>query len=473
MRRYRRTTLIAIFCASLLAGLGLSRRVSFAPGWGLAIAAMPLLLVLRRRNLWTLYLVILLGLGFGAARGTVYMHKLHDLQTLSNRPVTITGTATTDAIYGQNQQLSFDMGSVHLMGSGQPLAGNFKVSGFGLPMVYRGDELKVSGKIYPTRGSHQANISYAQFSLIGHSDAWVNKLTRRFSTGEQNALPEPQASFGLGLLIGQRSGLSQDIIAQLTAVGLIHIVAVSGYNVTILARAVARLKLRSRYQRLVLSLALIGLFVLVTGFSASIVRAAIVSTLSLLAWFYGRIFRPIVLIALTAAATALINPFYVWGDLSWYLSFLAFFGVMIVAPMIQQRLFSRQPKLVTSVLLETLSAELMTLPLILTYFNQLSLIAPLANLLIVPLVPLAMLLSAIAAVAGALVPAIAGWLAWPAQILLTYMLDISHILARLPIAFVKVSAGAGVMVGFYAVVTFIGNAVRRGIKRVSANAITP
>lgn len=465
MKLYRRTTLIAVFCLSVLGGLGLSRRISFMPSWGLVVVISPLLLVLRHKNLLTLYLVILLGLGIGIARGSVYSHKLQDLQSLLGHRVALTGTVTTDAVYDKNRQLSFDMRGMRHADSTKPVIGNFKVSGFGLPMVYRGDKVKVSGKLFLTRGSRQAGVSYAQLSLVGQDTNPVNKLTRQFNAGMQNALPEPLASFGLGLLIGQRSTLPQSIISQLTAVGLIHIVAVSGYNVTILARAIARLKLGSRYQRLVLSLALIGLFVMVTGFSASIVRAAFVSCLSLLAWFYGRSIRPIVLIAFVAAVTGLLNPFYVWGDLGWYLSFLAFFGILVVAPMIQKRLFNRQPRLMLVVLLETLSAELMTLPLILTYFSQLSLVAPLANLLVVPLVPLAMLLAAIAGTAGAIAPTLAGWLAWPAKILLTYMLDIAHMLASIPASFIKVSAGVGVMITFYALVVFVGVAVRRGIRR--------
>lgn len=464
MKKYRRTTLIAIFCASLLAGLGISRRMDFAPGILLLLAVSPLLLVLRRRNVWSVYLVILLGLGLGGARGTVYMDKLHDLQSTAGQRVVVVGSATSDAVYGQNHQLEFTMNHVR-SGSGSSLVGNFRVSGFGLPMVYRGDTVKVTGKIYPTRGSYQARLGYSQITLVEADHNFINDLTRRFGAGMRNALPEPMASFALGLLVGQRSSLPPEILSQLTAVGLIHIVAVSGYNVTIISRAITRLRVRSRYQRLVLSLGLISAFVLMTGFSVSIVRAAIVSGLSLLAWYYGLRVRPIVLIGITAAITAYANPFYVWGDLGWYLSFLAFFGVLIVAPMLQSRFSKSEPKIISSVLVETLAAELMTLPLILTYFSQLSLVAPLANLLVVPLVPLAMLLSAIAALAGMITPALAGWLAWPAEILLTYMLDIAHLLSKIPASFVKVSASAGVMIAFYILVAIAGGAVRHGMKR--------
>ena len=332
-------------------------------------------------------------------------------------------------------------------------------------MVYRGDRVLVSGQLYPTRGANQATIAYANLKRVGVGHNLLNDIGRRFSAGMQNALPEPLASFAMGLLIGQRVTMPTNIITALTMVGLIHIVAVSGYNVTIMARAVARLKLPSKYQQLMLSLGLIGGFVLITGFSASIVRAAIVSLLTLWAWFYGHQIKPLVLIVFTAAVTALYSPFYIWSDLGWYLSFLAFFGVLVIAPIISARLFSKPPKLLTSVLIETLSAEIMTLPLIMMTFGQLSLVALLANLLIVPLVPLAMLLSAIAAAAGAVAAPVAGWFALPARLLLTYMLDLVHILSNIPSEFLHLSISPAIMAGGYSLVLLVVLAAGRHLKQ--------
>jgi len=121
-------------------------------------------------------------------------------------------------------------------------------------------------------------------------------------------------------------------------VGLTHIIAVSGYNLTIILHAGKRL-LGKRSKRIstFLSLALIAVFLLLAGASASIVRAAIVSVLSIAAGYYGRTFKPLNLIVLAAAITAWANPVYVWSDVSWYLSFLAFYGVMVVSPLIQKR----------------------------------------------------------------------------------------------------------------------------------------
>jgi len=448
--RFRRTSLIAVGCASALAGIGLSRKFNADDAFLAALISAAGLLLLRPKNITGLLLVILLGLGLGFWRGGAYMQKLQVLKNYTTQKVVIEATATSDSIYTTNSQIEFTASSVRLLNpQNQSLAGSFKISGFGVPMIYRGDRVQVAGKLFPTRGSNQARIAYAQLQKIGLDNSWVNRFTRRFSAGMQSALPEPQASFGLGLLIGQRSTLPTEILNMLTIVGLVHIVAVSGYNLTILVRAAGRLKLGSKYQQLLLSLALIGFFLLMTGFSASIVRAALVSLLSLWAWFYGRKIRPIVLIALAAAITGLANPFYVWGDLGWYLSFLAFFGILMIAPQISARLFKKEPKVLGGVVIETFAAEIMTLPLIMLAFGQLSAVALLANVLVVPFVPFAMLLSTLAAGAGMLVPALAGWIAWPANLLLTFMLDIVRLMASVPSALLLQSISVDIMLSFY------------------------
>lgn len=448
--RFRRTTLIAAGCISSLAGIGLARKFNFELSVLYFLLFISCCLLLKPKNLASLIVVSFLGLGLGLWRGSIYVQKLQVLKSYTTQKVTIEAIATSDSIYGKNSQIEFTANKIKLISQRiRLLAGNFKISGFGVPMIYRGDKVQITGSIYPTRGSNQATIAYAQLKRIGADTSWVNSFTRRFSAGMQSALPEPNSSFGLGLLVGQRNNLPQELTNQLIIVGLVHIVAVSGYNLTILVRAAGRLKLGSKYQQLILSLGLIGFFILMTGFSASVVRAAIVSGLSLWAWYYGRKIRPVVLITLAAAITGLLNPFYVWGDLGWYLSFLAFFGILMIAPQISARLFKREPKVLGGVVIETLSAEIMTLPLIMLTFNQLSLVALVANAIIVPFVPFAMLLSAVAAFAGMLVPAIAGWLAWPANLLLTFMLDIIRLMASIPSALLRQSISIDVMLAFY------------------------
>jgi competence protein ComEC len=346
-------------------------------------------------------------------------------------------TADTDAAYTYNSQLGFD--AHQIQASKLALPGRIQVSGFGSNAVYQGDIVQVSGKVYPGRGQYQARISYAQMRVIARGSGVVPQLRRKFTAGMQTALPEPQASFAMGLLIGQRSNLPADIKQSLLMVGLTHIIAVSGYNLTIMLEAGQRLfGRRSKRLSTLAALGLIAVFLMFTGFSASIVRAAIVSMLSIWAIYYGRQFNPLLLILLAAAITAFAKPTYLWSDLSWYLSFLAFYGVLVLAPLIKRNWSARRRRsLLLGIALESICAELMTLPFVLHSFGQMPLIGLPANVLVVTVIPLAMFLSLVAGLAGMLFVPLTGWLALPAKLLLTYMLDCATLLSRLPHIFLR------------------------------------
>lgn len=401
------------------------------------------------------------------------MQKFADWQYCFGHAVTITAVAMDDGVYGKNTQMSFDANNVVV--SGQKLTGKMTLSGFGLNAVFQGDEVQASGKLYSTLGAAQGRMSFAQLQIVGHHPSRVADTRRRFAAGMQNALPEPLASFAMGLLIGQRATLPDDVKQDLLMAGLTHIIAVSGYNLTIMLRASRGIMgRRSKRISTLLSLALIGVFLLVAGTSASIVRAAIVSLLSIGAAYYGRQVKPLLLIAMSAAITAFANPFYVWTDTSWYLSFLAFYGVMVLAPMVALRLRIKwQNSLIAMVALESLCAEAMTLPFVLHTFGQMSFIGLVANVMVVALVPLGMLLSLIAGLAGMLLAPIAGWFAWPARILLTYMLDIAHLLSRIPHIFVQnLSLPVAGMLGLYVLAASMTYLLWNKTKQLKSATIT-
>ena len=215
---------------------------------------------------------------------------------------------------------------------------------------------------------------------------------------------------------------------------------------------------KSAYRSTIIGLVLVVMFVALAGSSASIARAAFVSILTIIAAHYGRSVKPPLLILLAAGYTAFTNPLNVWTDIGWYLSFLAFFGVLVVAPAVQARLYKakKEPNTYTTVLIETASAQIMTVPIIMYIFAQVSLVSLVANIIVVPLVPLAMLLSLFAGLAGMLVPGFAAIIAWPARILLDFMLGVSGLLARIPHALASVGISAYGMVSLYvAIILFV------------------
>jgi competence protein ComEC len=404
---------------------------------------------LRWRGVWVA-MVLLGGLAVGSDRGGIYNQQQHIYASYIGKSMTISATVLNDAVYDSKYQLVCNATHIRLA-NGRTLVGQIQVGGFGAPALFAGDTIQITGKLRPAYGSGQASMSFARITVLAHHSSYISTVRRNFAAGLQSALPEPTASFALGILIGQRSTLPKINKTELLMVGLTHIIAVSGYNLTILVIAMRRVSGRhSKRISFGLAFSTIVFFVMLTGSSASIMRAAIVSTLSITAGYYGRKVKPLLLILIAATVTAYITPFYIWGDASWYLSFLAFFGILVVAPLLEVRWKAKN--IIILLVIETIAAELMTIPYILMTFGQISPISLVANVMVVALVPLAMLLSAIAGVAGMMTPMFAGWVAWPATICLTYMLDTAHLLSRIPHSFLNnLSLALGPMLFLYAV----------------------
>lgn len=473
--------MILAFCLAVLAGIAIAKlNVSLHISW-LFMVAILCIVTFKKKNFVTFMTLVCLGLAVGLWRGGQFLIEADDYQEIYGKKIVLVGEAKSDGVYDKKSQLSFDLGDITLLEpEQQELVGKISASGFGEPAIYRGDIIQLEGKIYPLRGAKQARMSFAQVKVVARSDAKVEEIRKDFIAGMYSAVPEPQASFGLGLLVGLRSTLPENVSESLKMVGLTHIVAVSGYNLTILVRAAQRFfGKRSKYQGAITAITLILLFLAVTGLSASIVRAAFVSGLGLTAWYFGRQFRPTLLIAFTAALTALWSPLYVWSDIGWYLSFLAFYGVLVLAPLITKRLWANREELggMKQIVLESICAQIMTLPLILYIFSETSLVSLIANVLVVPLVPFAMLFSAIAGTAGMLIADVSGWLSWPATILLTYMLDIAAILSTIPNAQVSISLDLAGLIILYGMLAFVSYVMyhkirgRRGILKLKNNEV--
>ena len=126
------------------------------------------------------------------------------------------------------------------------------------------------------------------------------------------------------------------------------------------------------------------------GWTPSILRAGIMAILNLLAWYVGRRFEAWRIILIVAAFTLMINPNYLI-NLGWLLSFASYGGIMILGPRLAKFFYGeKKPGFISSIILTTVAATLMTLPVTLYYYGQVSLISVLANLLILPTLPYAM-----------------------------------------------------------------------------------
>lgn len=260
------------------------------------------------------------------------------------------------------------------------------------------------------------------------------------------ALPEPQAGLGAAMMIGLRDLVSRDVAADFRAAGLSHVVAISGWHISLLGAVVSGLfsGIGRRPRSAIVLLAIVSYSIL-AGASPSIMRAAVMASVVLLARESGRAGQAAAALALTCAAMLLADPQTV-TDVGFQLSVAATAGLLVWSRRLHEWLAGRLPRQTPGWLLEALSvslaAQAATLPLVLYHFGSLSLVAPLANLLVAPIVAPAMLLTVVGLAAGALIG-----LGLPAIVLAPVTLvgalgigaltGIAHLAAGLPFATVQ------------------------------------
>jgi len=408
---------------------------------------------------WMILFALTGGLLIGLWRGSSAETALTAYEQLRGKTIVINGIVSDDA--DEDKQGNTVMRLKDISFGEHHLPGQLWISLAKKLPVERSDRVTVRGALTDGFGTFSSSMYRATLEkdvrpepgdVALHVRDWFSGLVRK-------AIPEPESSLGVGFLVGQRRSLPETLDSALKLAGLTHIVVASGYNLTILVRLARRLFEKvSKHLATVASGGLILCFVAVTGLSPSMSRAGLVAGLSLAAWYYGRKFHPLVLLAIAVVVTVLVNPLYAWGDIGWQLSFAAFAGVMILAPLLQAFYFGdKKPGIVRQILGETIAATLMTAPILISTFGYISNVAIVANLLILPLVPLAMLLTFIAGIGALVFGGAATLFGFPAHLLLTYMVKTTEYFAGLPWAKTELVVGPWQVVGLYTLlIVFMG-----------------
>jgi len=254
----------------------------------------------------------------------------------------------------------------------------------------------------------------------------------------QSLFAEPGSGIVLGLLLGLRSSIPQEILDNFQRSGLTHILAISGYNITLLITIVgALLKSQSRRLRFFVTWLAIAFFAVLTGLSASVVRASIMGALVVFTLFQGRKGDGILILLLSGFFMVLVSPRILVWDVSFQLSFVSTLGLMMIMPVWEKHL-QKMPPFLADGLAVTLAATIFTTPVALYHFGTFSLISPLANLIFLPFIPLIMLFSFLALVSSILfLPVTFLWVS-AAWILLTVFLWGVQVTASIPLAYLKI-----------------------------------
>ncbi len=263
---------------------------------------------------------------------------------------------------------------------------------------------------------------------------------------------EPEASLASGILFGTQGHFPAGLSDALRVTGTLHIVAVSGQNMSILGGFVGKLShiFGWRISLLIQSLAILGYIFLVGG-GASVIRSGAMALIALFAQATGRQADSGRALAATAAGMVLVHPDFL-SDTGWQLSVLATAGIIWVEPILS-RAIAKLPEIVSGSLAVTLSAQLLTWPVIAANFHQFSLISIPANVLVEWSVPWIMGLSMLSVLVHQLLASIGEVISWLAWVPLAYFIAVIYWLAKVPwasVGLIGFSTGMGIM--YYTVI---------------------
>jgi competence protein ComEC len=328
------------------------------------------------------------------------------------------------------------------------------------PQYEFGDELAIKCKLqapqpldsfdydrYLARSQIYSICFYPQISLLAkHPNffTYLYRVKQKLTAIINRGLTEPAAGLAIATLLGDNN-MPDSLQTMFSRTGLSHVVAISGMNISILSMLLLSLLLLvgvHRRQIIYYTTGILAIYILLIGAQASAMRAGILGFLALLAMHVGRLKHATNALAAAAAIMLLINPRALRDDVGFQLSFLAVLGIIWFYPWLKQLIADRvkkkwQPqsrvgKAGLDIFLITITAQIFTLPVIAWNFKTISIIAPVANILVIWLLPL-LLISLIAAIGLSLIiPVVTIWWFAPSLVMLKYMIAVATMLSGVP-----------------------------------------
>jgi len=454
-------------------------------GWlALAAACLALAVILRRDRSARLILACLALFGFGAARCAWALRPLpsdHIAHRADTGYVTLTGLIVAPPdVRDSHVNLRVAVERARQHGLDQAARGTALVQAPRDGDYAYGDRVRVEGALitppefddfsyrdYLARRGVHALMPNARVALLARDQgrpwlAALYELRARALRRVDRLLPSPQAPLLSGIVLGDDSALDAEVRAAFSRTGTSHIIAISGANVVVVLRALMGLLAplgvrRARW----LSIAGVALYAVFVGGDATVVRAAIMGGLAVLAAQTGRRAHGLTALAFTVWAMSLINPQVMW-DVGFQLSVAATLGLILFAEPVTRALRGLLERLLpreaarraagwlTEPVAVTLAAQITTTPLIVLVFGQLSLITLAANFLILPAQPYIMLGGWLTLIAGSLSAALGELLAWAVWLPLTWTLTVVRALAEVRWAALPVELSARTIGIYYA-----------------------
>ena len=347
--------------------------------------------------------------------------------------------------YGNSQDLVVELNA--------PYNGNILLKSRLYPQYRYGDKIKFEGVVERPAPADYADYlekegifglsAFPKIDLLGQEKASAVKsalFRMKANVVEifQKTLSPSKAAFMAGIILGEQAEFSKEFKEKMKASGTTHIVALSGYNITIVGLAVASVFGYFFKRRIVFILTILTVvgFVLMTGAEASVVRAAIMGGIVLLGQQIGRVHSMRNIIMTAALIMILFNPKVLRFDVGFQLSFLALIGIIYLAPFIK-KLFKMKDEAGflgwRKNFLETTSAQMAVMPLLIINFGNFHLTSFLANVFILEAIPITMFLGFLMAGIGFVFMPLTIIIGWFASVFLSYEFLIIDIFSKISI----------------------------------------
>lgn len=279
-----------------------------------------------------------------------------------------------------------------------------------LVSISAGDTLVVSGKFSTRSDFTSDNGRVVQYRLMSYSrkisgDIYSPKLIkinqadnnvyiiaaslkRKFTQTLNELFSSPVSGLLSGIVIGDTSGLDTNMLDLFRAVGLIHIVVLSGYNITLVANFFARLfSPFGYYRRIIFAMVALILFIIIVGISPTSIRAGIMALCAFSARYFIRPYSITRSLTIALLIMVWISPYSLLFDLSLQLSFLATIGIVYMFPFFQDRFPQLAENTLGEILLQTTAVNMVTLPVIIYQMGVFSLISFPVNILVLSCIP--------------------------------------------------------------------------------------
>ncbi|MEX0931526.1 MAG: ComEC/Rec2 family competence protein [Candidatus Paceibacterota bacterium] len=264
----------------------------------------------------------------------------------------------------------------------------------------------------------------------------------------REVLPEPHASLSAGILLGVESSLGDRLLELFRITGLIHIIVLSGYNVTIVAEWIMRIvgKVLPFRASIIAGSCAIVAFAVLTGLTATVVRASVMALLALFARATGNTYMIGRALVLAGLCMILANPYLLIADPSFQLSFIASFGLIYGAPLVVRYFTWVRASVVREIIGATIATQIAVLPIILSFSGELSLVSVPVNVLTLLVIPYAMFFSFSAGILGMVSGILAMPFSFVTYVLLEYVLRVVYAFGTLPFSVIPIGIPNNVLI---------------------------